>query len=104
LADECTHVFARGVADGFRIDGGPRLRRQDADEKASDYCEETESERHLGGGSRTARGWYHRAEKWGRKVIYPFFRPLLFALDPETAHAMAFASLDAATRLGIARA
>jgi len=37
-------------------------------------------------------------------VIYPFFRPLLFALDPETAHGMAFASLDAATRLGVARA
>ena len=37
-------------------------------------------------------------------MIYPFFRPLLFALDPETAHDMAFASLDVAARLGIARA
>jgi dihydroorotate dehydrogenase len=37
-------------------------------------------------------------------MIYPFFRPLLFALDPETAHDMAFASLDVASRFGIARA
>jgi len=37
-------------------------------------------------------------------VIYPLFRPLLFALDPETAHDMAFASLDVAARLKIARA
>ena len=37
-------------------------------------------------------------------MIYPFFRPLLFALDPETAHDMAFASLDVAARLGIVRA
>jgi dihydroorotate dehydrogenase len=37
-------------------------------------------------------------------VIYPFFRPLLFALDPETAHGMAFASLDVAARLGIVQA
>ena len=37
-------------------------------------------------------------------MIYPFFRPLLFALDPETAHDMAFASLDVATRFGIAQA
>ena len=37
-------------------------------------------------------------------MIYPFFRPLLFTLDPETAHDMAFASLDVAARLGIARA
>ncbi len=35
-------------------------------------------------------------------MMYPFFRPLLFAFDPETAHEMAFASLDAAARLGIA--
>jgi dihydroorotate dehydrogenase len=34
-------------------------------------------------------------------MIYPFFRPLLFALDPETAHDMAFTSLDAAARLGL---
>jgi dihydroorotate dehydrogenase len=37
-------------------------------------------------------------------VIYPFFRPLLFALDPETAHGMAFASLDVAARLGVVQA
>src|SRR5512141_836712 len=38
-----------------------------------------------------------------RAMIYPFFRPLLFTLDPETAHDMAFASLDVAARFGIAR-
>ena len=37
-------------------------------------------------------------------MIYPLFRPLLFALDPETAHDMAFASLDAATKYGLAQA
>ncbi len=37
-------------------------------------------------------------------MIYPFFRPLLFTLDPETAHDMAFASLDIAARLGIVQA
>ncbi len=37
-------------------------------------------------------------------MIYPFFRPLLFTLDPETAHDMAFASLDVAARLGIVQA
>ena len=36
--------------------------------------------------------------------MYPFLRPVLFAFDPETAHEIAFASLDAAARLGIARA
>jgi dihydroorotate dehydrogenase len=36
-------------------------------------------------------------------MLYPFFRPLLFALDPETAHEMAFASLDVATQLGMAQ-
>jgi dihydroorotate dehydrogenase len=39
-----------------------------------------------------------------RAMIYPFFRPLLFTLDPETAHDVAFASLDVATKFGIARA
>ncbi|MEO8847609.1 MAG: quinone-dependent dihydroorotate dehydrogenase [Casimicrobiaceae bacterium] len=34
---------------------------------------------------------------------YSLFRPLLFALDPEHAHAAAFAALDAAARLGLAR-
>jgi dihydroorotate dehydrogenase len=37
-------------------------------------------------------------------MIYPFLRPLLFALDPETAHEMAFIGLDTAARFGIARA
>ena len=36
-------------------------------------------------------------------MIYPFFRPLLFAFDPETAHDMAFAGLDVAARFGVAR-
>jgi len=34
--------------------------------------------------------------------LYPLFRPLLFAADPEAAHAMTFAALDAAARLGLA--
>ena len=37
-------------------------------------------------------------------MIYPLFRPLLFTLDPETAHELAFASLDLAVRCGIAKA
>src|SRR5438132_3845648 len=32
-------------------------------------------------------------------MLYPLARPLLFALDPETAHALAFRALDAAARL-----
>jgi dihydroorotate dehydrogenase len=36
-------------------------------------------------------------------MLYPLFRPLLFALDPETAHDMAFASLDAAAAFGVAQ-
>ena len=36
-------------------------------------------------------------------MLYPLFRPLLFALDPEAAHHAAFAGLDAAARLGVAR-
>jgi dihydroorotate dehydrogenase len=36
-------------------------------------------------------------------MLYPMFRPLLFALDPERAHDAAFASLDAAARLGLAQ-
>ena len=32
-------------------------------------------------------------------MLYPLFRPLLFALDPETAHDVAFAGLDAAAAL-----
>jgi dihydroorotate dehydrogenase len=39
-----------------------------------------------------------------RSMIYPYFRPLLFTLDPETAHDLAFASLDVATRFGLAQA
>jgi dihydroorotate dehydrogenase len=34
-------------------------------------------------------------------MLYPLLRPLLFKLDPETAHELAFAGLDAATVLGI---
>ena len=36
-------------------------------------------------------------------MLYPLFRPLLFALDPEAAHHATFAGLDAAARLGVAR-
>ena len=36
-------------------------------------------------------------------MLYPVFRPLLFALDPETAHDAAFASLDVAAQLGLAQ-
>ena len=35
--------------------------------------------------------------------LYSLFRPLLFAADPETAHAAAFKALDTAARLGIAQ-
>jgi len=35
--------------------------------------------------------------------FYPLFRPLLFALDPEAAHDIAFAGLDMAARCGLAR-
>jgi dihydroorotate dehydrogenase len=34
---------------------------------------------------------------------YPFARPFLFALDPETAHDLAFAGLDRAAQFGLAR-
>jgi dihydroorotate dehydrogenase len=36
-------------------------------------------------------------------MMYPLFRPLLFAFDPETAHDLTFASLDAAARFGLAQ-
>ena len=36
-------------------------------------------------------------------MLYPFLRPALFALDPERAHALAFAALDAAASAGVAR-
>lgn len=36
--------------------------------------------------------------------MYPLFRPLFFALDPETAHELVFAGLDAAAHAGLARA
>ena len=36
--------------------------------------------------------------------LYSLFRPLLFAADPETAHAATFKALDTAARLGIAQA
>jgi len=35
-------------------------------------------------------------------TLYPFARPFLFALDPETAHEIAFAGLDRAAKLGVA--
>ncbi len=35
--------------------------------------------------------------------LFPLARPLLFTLDPETAHALVFASLDRAAKLGIAQ-
>ena len=35
--------------------------------------------------------------------LYPLFRPLLFAADPERAHDVAFAGLDMAAKLGVAR-
>jgi dihydroorotate dehydrogenase len=34
-------------------------------------------------------------------MLYPLFRPLFFALDPEVAHDAAFAGLDAAAALGV---
>jgi dihydroorotate dehydrogenase len=36
-------------------------------------------------------------------MLYPLLRPLLFALDPETAHDAVFASLDAAAACGVAQ-
>ena len=36
-------------------------------------------------------------------VLYPLFRPALFALDPERAHDLAFAALDAAAAAGVAK-
>ena len=36
-------------------------------------------------------------------MLYPLFRPALFALDPEHAHDVAFAALDAAAKAGVAR-
>ncbi len=36
-------------------------------------------------------------------MLYPLFKPLLFALDPETAHEATFAALDASARAGIAQ-
>ncbi len=35
--------------------------------------------------------------------LYPFARPFFFALDPETAHDLAFAGLDGAARFGLAQ-
>jgi dihydroorotate dehydrogenase len=35
--------------------------------------------------------------------LYPLFRPLLFAADPELAHELAFTALDAAAGMGLAR-
>ena len=36
-------------------------------------------------------------------MLYPLFRPLLFGLDPETAHDVALAGLDAAAAVGAAQ-
>ena len=36
-------------------------------------------------------------------MLYPLFRPLLFALDPEAAHDLALSGLDAAAATGLAR-
>ncbi len=36
-------------------------------------------------------------------MLYPLFRPLLFALDPEAAHDTVFAALDAAEACGVAQ-
>src|SRR4029079_12345225 len=36
-------------------------------------------------------------------MLYPLFRPLLFALDPEAAHDATIRALDAAAALGVAR-
>jgi dihydroorotate dehydrogenase len=36
-------------------------------------------------------------------ALYPLFRPLLFAADPELAHDVALGGLDAAARVGIAQ-
>src|SRR6478752_2421559 len=36
-------------------------------------------------------------------MLYPLLRPLLFTLDPETAHDVAFAALDAAVASGAAQ-
>ena len=38
----------------------------------------------------------------GLSSLYPFFRPALFTLDPETAHDVSFRSLDVAAKCGIA--
>ena len=35
--------------------------------------------------------------------LYPLFRPLLFAADPELAHHVAFRALDAAAKVGVAQ-
>ena len=65
--------------------------------------------------SRHRAQWYHRRARMPRcarlapratiaaTMLYPLFRPLLFALDPEAAHHAAFASLDVAARLGVAQ-
>jgi dihydroorotate dehydrogenase len=39
----------------------------------------------------------------GVHALYPLFRPLLFAADPELAHDVALGGLDAAARVGVAQ-
>jgi len=36
-------------------------------------------------------------------TLYPLFRPLLFAVDPEAAHGLVFRGLDVAAKLGLAQ-
>ena len=40
---------------------------------------------------------------WLMHKLYPLFRPLLFAADPEVAHQIAFRALDSAAAFGIAQ-
>jgi len=44
-----------------------------------------------------------RGRLLGVHALYPLFRPLLFAADPELAHDVALGGLDAAARVGIAQ-
>ena len=54
--------------------------------------------------ARRQPGLPHRAFSYRLSpMLYPLFRPLLFTLDPETAHDVAFAALDAAAACGAAR-
>src|SRR4029079_14409826 len=52
------------------------------------------------GGIANRRRWCHRAPMHS---LYPLFRPLLFALDPEKPHDATFRALDVAARAGLAQ-